>query len=703
VHNSDKKNLDMSESSHPFLDQSFLVHWSLLTPEHVRADIALALKQAQQRLDAIGAVAPADATWDNTFLALERATEELNHAWGLVSHLSSVNDSPPLREAHNAMLPAVSEFFTQIPLNEKLWAALRAFADKPEAGALSGIHRRLFEETMADFRQHGADLPADRKKRLAEVQTELASLTQKFAENTLDATNGWELIIEDEAQLAGLPPTAREAAQENARSKGLGTDAKPAWRFTQHFPSVDPFMTYIESDALRRQMWEGGTQIGARPPHDNTPLIRRILELRRERASLLGKLHFADLVLERRMARDGATALRFITEMHAKIRSAFERECSELEEFKAEYAGRPVERLEPWEVGFWAEKLRRERYDFDEEELRPYFSLPRVIDGMFRITEKIFGFWVREHTGGGETWHPEVKLFDLFDADGHRHLGTFYVDWHPRESKRSGAWMNYLITGGPQPDGRRLPHLGLMCGNLTAPVGDKPALLSHREVETVFHEFGHLLHHLLGEVEVKSLNGVNVACDFVELPSQIMENWTWERESLDVFARHYETDETIPEELFTRMKAARNFRSAVAAMRQLAFGRIDLEMHINPTRFIDAPDFESEIRALLAGFLVPTKTLAPSIVRRFGHLFANPVGYAAGYYSYKWAEVLDADAFTRFQREGVFNPATGRAFREHVLSRGNSEEPLVLYRRFMGRDPEPEALLARSGLLQRTA
>ncbi len=573
-----------------------------------------------------------------------------------------------------------------------------ALPPEPEAAALTGVQRRLFDETMADFRQHGADLPPDQKQRLAVVQTELASITQKYSENVLDSTNAWELIIEDESRLAGLPPHAREAARRNARAKGLGADDRPVWRFTQHHPSLEPFMTYLEDDSLRRHMWTGATEIGAREPHDNTPLIRRILELRRERAGLLGKSHFADLVLERRMARNGATALRFITDMHARIREAFARECRELEEFKAQQTGQPVERLEPWELGFWAEKLRRSRYDFDEEALRPYFAVDRVVEGMFRITEQLFGLVIRDHTGDAETWHPDVKVYDMFDADGDRHLGSFYVDWHPRESKRSGAWMAGLITGGPQPAGHRLPHLGLMCGNLTEPAGDQPALLKHREVETVFHEFGHLLHHLLGEVEVKSLNGTSVAWDFVELPSQIMENWTWERESLDRFARHYETGAPIPDELFQRMKAARNFRSAVAAMRQLSFGRVDLEMHINPTRFIDAPDLEAEVQQLLADYLIPTKTLAPSIVRRFGHLFSDAVGYAAGYYSYKWAEVLDADAFTRFQREGVFNPATGRAFRDHILSRGNSEEADVLYRRFMGRDPDPEALLVRSGL-----
>ncbi|MBE2216537.1 MAG: M3 family metallopeptidase [Opitutaceae bacterium] len=688
----------MHDASLPYLDDAFLIPWSRLKPDTIIPSIEEALRRAQARIDQVAAAEPSTATYESAFLGLEHATEELNRAWGVVSHLSSVEDSPALREAHNAMLPKVSEFFARIPLNAALWTVLKAAADKPATVALTGVRRRHVDETVAEFRQHGADLPPEKKARLEQVQAELAAITQKYSENTLDATNAWELIVHDEAQLVGLPASAKEAARRNALGKGHGTESRPAWRFTLHQPSYEPFMTYLESDELRRRMWEGSIAVGAKEPHDNTPIIRRILELRREKAALLGRTHFADLVLERRMAHDGATALRFVEDMHRRIRGAFTRECADLEAFKAQATGAAPGPLQPWELMFWAEKLRRERYAFDEEELRPYFALDRVVDGMFRIAEKLFGVVIRPHAGGAETWHPDVKVYDLFDGDGIRHLGTFYADWHPRESKRSGAWMNFLITGGPQPDGRRLPHLGLICGNLTPPVGDAPALLKHREVETVFHEFGHLIHHLFGEVEIKSLNGVNVAWDFVELPSQIMENWCWERESLDVFARHHQTGAAIPEELFARMRAARNFRSAAAAMRQLAFCRVDLAMHMEPARFLAAADLEAEVQVLLRDYNVPLATLSPSIIRRFGHLFADPVGYAAGYYSYKWAEVLDADAFTRFQREGIFNGNTGRAFREHILSRGNSEDPMVLYRRFVGRDPDPEALLVRSGL-----
>jgi oligopeptidase A len=726
-------------SANPFLDPSFEIHWSQLRLELIEPAIATALARAQAAIDAIAARDLAALTYDNTFLALERATEELNVAWGKVTHLQSVADSPPLREAHNRMLPPVAAFYAKIPLNAGLWRGLKAFADSPAAAELRGIHRRFLEETVADFKQAGADLPPAQRARLEALQSELAQLTQKYAENVLDATNAWQLVVEDEARLRGIPAHACAAARQNAASKGYGSPVKPAWRFTLQAPSQEAVMTYAEDEDLRRWMWSATVAVGSLEPYANAGLIRRILALRAEKAALLGKPHFADLVLERRMAKNGARALGFIEDLQQRAQAAFARECRELEEFKAQQTGGAAGPLKAWEVAHWAEQLRQVRYAFDEEALRPYFPMEGVIAGMFELARRVFGLRIAErpttcrsllavstgsrprasrgagdstHVAEGsrastllpegqrgdpvEVWHPEVKFYDMHDARG-RHVGSFYADWHPREAKRGGAWMNYLVTGGPQPDGTRAPHLGVICGNLTPPVDGRPALLTHREVETIFHEFGHLLHHLLGEVEIKSLNGVNVAWDFVELPSQIMENWCWERESLDLFARHHATGAPIPADLFAKMNAAKNFRSACAIMRQVQLAKMDLALHLRTGEFLEG-DIEAKARAAVADTMLPTEPPARTIVKRFTHIFGDPVGYASGYYSYKWAEVLDADAYTRFRREGLFNPQVGAEFVEHILSRGNSAEPMELYRRFMGREPDLNALLLRCGL-----
>ena len=477
-----------------------------------------------------------------------------------------------------------------------------------------------------------------------------------------------------------------------------------------------PVTEHAEDAELRRAVWEGSTNIGRGGEHDNTDLIKKILRLRQEKAQLMGKSNFADQVLQQRMAKNGQTALSFIENLHSKIQSAFHRETIQLQEYRADVSNQAADLFQPWEVAFWAEKQRKSEYDFDEEELRPYFPLNKVLDGMFTLVEKVFNlsilqrktvFYAAGETGPASTqpgqpglvevWHPEVKFYEVKNEKG-VHIGSFYADWHPRDSKRGGAWMNYLKMGTP-PSGerdRRL-HLGLICGNMTPPVDGKPALLTHDEVCTVFHEFGHLLHQLCGNVEIPTLNGVNVYWDFVELPSQIMENFCWERESLDLFARHHETGKPIPAKIFKKVIAAKNYRSASDIMRQLAFGKLDLELHMHHVTNDDT-DLDQLSRQILKGYLTPMKTENPTMARRFSHLFSSPVGYAAGYYSYKWAEVLDADAFTRFQKEGVLSAKVGHEFREKVLSKGNSEDPAKLFRDFMGRDPEPMALLARADL-----
>lgn len=699
---------------HPFLQNDFHIKWTTLTPEHIEADISKALDDAQAAVDAVASQQP-PLTYANTIAALDDGLETLNHAWGLVSHLDSVNNSPELRAAHNAMLPKVSEFFASIPLNEALWETLKAYGAQSDAEELSPTKHRYIEETLADFREAGADLPPEQKKRAGEIQSQLAEITQKYSENCLDATNAWEKIVTDEGQLAGLPKSALDAARQSAEQKD-----KEGWRFTLQAPSYIPVMTYAESDALRKEVWSAYAAIGRSGEHDNRELVLQILDLRHEFAQLVGQANFADHVTERRMAASGEAALNFGDEIFQKVRDQFEKEAEQLRTYKAEQNSHLTTHtsplLEPWEVGYWAEKQRKANYAFDEEVLRPYFPIDRVISGMYEIAQQIFGLRIEENGGtrsrvsaaaetaaaaptSPETWHPEVKFYDLFDSETNEHLGSFYADWHPRESKRGGAWMNYFITGNRDASvGERSPHLGLICGNLTPAVGDQPALLNHREVETIFHEFGHLLHHLCGEVEVKSLNGVNVPWDFVELPSQIMENWCWERESLDLFARHHETGEPIPQELFDKMLSARNYMKASANVRQLAMGKMDLELHIHwPDSAKE--DLDAFVENVLQGYSAEYKTKPKSNVFNFSHLFSSPTGYAAGYYSYKWAEVLDADAFTRFQKEGILNGETGRDFRAKILAKGNSEDPAKLYKDFMHRAPDPDALLRRDGLV----
>ncbi|MGD1977974.1 MAG: M3 family metallopeptidase [Akkermansiaceae bacterium] len=677
----------MSES-HPFLSTEFKIRWSTLTPDHIKADVTQAIDNGKANIEAIKSVTPDQATFENTFGALEIATDDLDRAWGRVNHLDSVDNSDALREALNEMLPVVSEFSSSISLDDDLWKVLKSYAETPAVEGLTEIQKRYVQETCDDFKAAGADLDPDAKKRMFEINSELASETQKFGENVLDSTNAWELLVDGEEELAGLPESAKATAAEDAKSKGK----EGQWRFTQQFPSMYPVMQYAESDDLRRKIWEGSCTIGNGGEHDNSQLVWNILKLRKEKAALLGFDNFADHVLERRMARSGKGALDFTEDLHAKIKDQFQSEVTDLQAYKAEKTGGEAAPLQPWEVAYWSEKRRKELYDFDDEALRPYFPVDQVMEGLFSLTSRLFG--IKISSSEAETWHPEVTFYEIHDATSGEHLGSFYADWHPRESKRGGAWMNYLETGLPNP---RTPHLGLICGNMTKPTGDKPALLTHNEVETVFHEFGHLLHHLLSDVEIKSLAGVNVPWDFVELPSQIMENFCWDRESLDFFAKHYETGETIPDELFDKMVAARNYLAASTFMRQLSFGKLDLELHLRSEE-LEGRDLDEIDRELLSDYKAKLATESPSMSRRFSHLFSSPVGYAAGYYSYKWAEVLDADAFTRFQKEGVLNAETGMSFRAEILAKGNSRPVDDSYRAFMGRDPEQAALLERSGL-----
>jgi oligopeptidase A len=695
---------------HSFLDPTFLPRWSTFTAEAIDPSIRHALAEAKENIDQIASQDSSKATYESSFLALEQATESLSRGWGRLQHLDSVSDNPAQREAINHLLPDVTDFYSSLSLNPRLFKVLNTVAQSEAVKSLTEIKQRHIQETIADFIESGAALPDEQKSRIATIDSELSKLTKKYSENVLDATNAWELIITDESELDGLPDSAKAAAAANARSKNI---ASPAWRITLQAPSMSPIMQHAHDEKIRKIVWEASVKVGSETPYENTQLVWKILELRKEKAEILGHTNFADLTLQRRMARNGETALAFVESIHAKIRDAFLAESRQLSEYKASKTSTTPEQLEPWEISYWAERQRKEFYDIDDEDLRPYFPVSGVMEGMFGIASKIFGITItqgdtvdldsiknqkssiinRQSCAPVDTWHQEVTFYEIHDSNTNKHLGSFYADWHPRETKRGGAWMNSLHTGAIGE-----PHLGLIIGNMSPPVDDTPALLTHREVETIFHEFGHLLHGLLSHVPVKSLSGTNVAWDFVELPSQIMENFCWERETLDLFARHYQTGEPIPEDLFQKMLAAKNYMSATVFMRQLALGKLDLELHLHPEKYLGR-DLQEVDREILADYRASFKTQAPSMALRFNHLFSSPTGYAAGYYSYKWAEVLDADAFSRFKKEGILNPETGMAFREHILSKGNSAPPEILYENFMSRPADPEALLVRAGLV----
>ncbi len=669
--------------SNPLTTIRFEIPFDEVQAEHVEPAIDELLADARSALEGLIRCSE-PPNYANTLASLEAVGERLEYAMGVVGHLESVATYPELRTAYNAVQPRVSEFFAGIPLNEQVWNRIRDLRDSGAAEQLTPTQRRFLDKTVRDFRRSGAELDASSKRRLLEIDVELAQVTTKYAENVLDATNAFSLVIDHEDGLAGLPEHAVEAAKESAEKKG-----QQGWRFTLQAPSFLAVMTYLDDESVRERMYRAFSSRAVMGTFDNTANIVRILALRREKARLLGYTDFADLVLEDRMAQSGTRAWGFTEQLTDRTLDAFARENQELERF----SGSPVQ---PWDIAYLAEKLRKARYDFDEEDLRPYFPYETVLRGVFQISERLLGIRIARRDGM-PVWDPSVSTYDIHDHDG-RHLGSFYTDYFPRENKRDGAWMDSLITGDAATGGGS-PHLGLMCGNLTPPAGDKPALLTHREVETVFHEFGHLLHHLLSRVEVKSLAGTNVAWDWVELPSQIMENWCWEREALDMFARHYETGVAIPHELFEKLKRARNARSANAQMRQLGFGTLDLSLHtrFEPDSGTNVLDYSRNILQQYSPVELPRDS---AMVASFTHLFSSPVGYGAGYYSYKWSEMLDADAFTRFAREGIFNPETGRDYRQSILERGNSAAPEELYRDFMGRDPDPEALLRRLGLAQ---
>ncbi len=671
--------------TNPLLDLEFDIPFARVEAAHVEPAVDSLLETSQRAVDAIAEGGGA-RTYDGTLGALESATESLELAMTVVDHLESVATTDALREAYNAARPRVSAFWSELAMNAKLYEAVREFAATDEAATLDATRKRFLDKTLDDFRRHGAELDDDGKRKLHAIDVELTQLTTQFSQNVLDETNAFELMITDEAQLAGLPESAQLAAAESAKAKGV-----EGWRFTLQAPSLIPLLTYLDDSKIRETVWRAYNTRATSGARDNRPVIERIVELRNAKARLLGYTDFSDLVTEDRMAKSGSQAQSFIDDLRTKTRDAFERENATLEAYQQDFDADAT--MQPWDVAYYAEKQRQAEYDFNEEALRPYFPLERVLNGLFATAQALYGIRIVEREAS--TWDDAVQSYAILDEDDEM-LAAFYVDLFPRENKRGGAWMNGLIAS-PYRDGQSSPHLGLFCANVNPPVGETPALLTHREVETLFHEFGHLLHHCLSRVSVRSLAGTNVAWDFVELPSQIMENWCWERSGLDLFAAHYETGEAIPDDLYRKMIRARAYRAANAQMRQLGLASVDLALHreYESGKGLDAMTFG---RAILEAHS-PAKLPADyGMLAGFTHVFAHPIGYASGYYSYKWAEVLDADAFTRFKQEGITSPAVGRDFREKILAKGDSEDPAKLYRDFMGRAPRLEPLLERAGL-----
>ncbi len=674
--------MDAPATQSALLDPAPRRAWSAVRAADAVPAIDAALQRAQRALDEL--VAEPQRTYANTLQALDDLLEPLDRVYGAVHHLTSVATSPALRSAHHQVQPRYQEFRSAITTHPGLWAALMAFAAMPEAAALDPLRRRHLDKTLRAFRRAGADLPPAERAAVEALRVELAKLSTTFAEHVLDATNAFEWVVRDPVELRGLSPAVVERAAAEARAKGVD-----GWRFTLQAPSYMPFLTHGEHRATRERLWRAFMHRADGGPFDNRPVIAAILRKRRELAQRLGYATFADLVLEERMVGNADRARAFVDDLAERTRPYVAAELADVAAFARERLG--IERLEPWDVRFTFERMRRERFGLDEEALRDYLPFDRVETGVFEVARRLFGVTVAP-VPDADVWHESVRTYAATGEDG-TELGTFYTDWFPRESKRDGAWMNGLVDGGPRPDGGFDPHVGVVVGNLTPPHGDAPALLSPDEVRTVFHEYGHLFHHLLTRVAVRARGASAVPWDFIEVPSQILENWTWTADGVALYARHHQTGAALPAELFERMLAARHFGEAWGQFGQLSYATVDLALHVafEPDAAADAVAFA---QATMAPFALRPEHARTGFLCSFSHILAG--GYAAGYYSYKWSEALEADAFSRFEAAGVFDAPTGRAFVATILGRGDAADAAVMFREFMGRDPDPEALLRRN-------
>ncbi|RDV24169.1 oligopeptidase A [Alteromonas aestuariivivens] len=662
--------------------------FSGIDPEHIKPAIEKAIEACKNTIEEV--VASGDYSYQNLVMRIEEIDDRLSKMWSPVSHMNSVVSSDELREAHDSCLPLLSEYGTWVGQHEGLFKAYTQLRESEEYAGLEQQQQKLIDNTIRDFTLSGVALPAEQKKRYAEIQARLSELSSTFSNNVMDATMGWTRHVADKEELAGLPESALDAAAQAAHAKDL-----QGWLFTLDIPSYLPVMLYADNRALREEMYRAyATRASDQGPQagqwDNTAIIQETLALRSELARLLDFDNYAERSLATKMAESTDQVVTFLRDLAHKSRPQAQRELQEVLEFaKAEHN---VESLEAWDIPYYSEKLKQAKYTISDEMLRPYFPEDKVLSGLFEVVHRLYGLKIIEQPGI-DTWHNDVRYFTITDdADVMR--GSFYLDLYARAKKRGGAWMDECrVRRHTLNADLQLPVAYLTC-NFNAPVGDKPALFTHDEVVTLFHEFGHGIHHMLTKMSVAGVSGINgVPWDAVELPSQFLENWCWQEEALNFISGHFETGEPLPEALLERMLAARDFQAAMQMVRQLEFSLFDFVLHQQDGASVDVQTVLNQVRDEVA---VITPPQFNRFQHSFGHIFAG--GYAAGYYSYKWAEVLSADAFSRFEEEGIFNRDTGNSFLHNILEMGGSREPMDLFVAFRGREPQVDALLRHNGI-----
>ncbi len=673
-------------TKNPLLEPFNEAPFSKIKDEHFKDAFIEAITLSRKEIDII-TDNPEPPTFQNTIAALDYSGKQLDRISSVFFNLNSAETNDTIQKIAQEVSPMLSEFSNDITLNTALFKRVKSIYDQKEDLDHSVEEKTLLEKKYKAFSRNGANLPEDKKARLREIDAALSKLQLTFGENILAETNAYELHLTNEDDLAGLPDSAKEAAAAEATSRD-----KDGWVVTLDYPSYIPFMKYAENRALRKELSLAfGSKAFKGNEYDNQKNVLEIVNLRNERAKLLGYNTHAHFVLEERMAKTPETVLSFLNELLSKAKPAAQKEFSELQEFAKENDG--IETLEKWDGSYYSEKLKQKLFSLDDEQLKPFFKLENVIEGVFKVAQKLFGLTF-EQVYDVDVYHKEVKTYRVYDEDKN-FISLFYADFHPRKGKRGGAWMTSFKGQRIENGVNHRPHISNVC-NFTPSTPSKPSLLTFNEVTTLFHEFGHGLHGMLANTTFPSLSGTSVYWDFVELPSQVLENWCYEKEALELFATHYETGEVIPMELIKKIKDAATFQEGLQTLRQLSFGLLDMTWHgQDNTEVGDVKAFEQE--AFADTSLYPD-TPETCMSTSFAHIFQG--GYSSGYYSYKWAEVLDADAFEYFKEEGIFNDKIGKKFQEHVLSKGGTEDPMVLYKRFRGHAPKPEALLRRAGLLE---